>query len=710
MASTPVPSAGPPSGSSPASDFFVGPWLVRLDLNRLERGSGESNTVQVEPRVFQVLLVLSEQPRRVVTREALLDRVWSDAVVNEETLTRAISELRHALGDDPREPRFIETIRKGGYRLIAPVRAVGGDPAVAGGSPLGRHRVAAAAALAVVAVVGWAAMRIGSGTGSPATEVLQARPFTSYPGEEVWPAISADGSRVAFAWAGPDQVNFDIYVKQRNTETPFRLTNHPAPESCPVWSPDSSAIAFVRTARGGSEVITVPSIGGPERRVYAAGSLVDSLDWSPDGAWLVLAERVRPAAPCGLTLVSLAIQERLTLTAPPAQYTGDVLPAFSPDSTQVAFARGDRIGLNDIYLVATAGGEVRRLTHGGSGIRGLDWTGKDDTILFSSIARGPFGLWRVDTASGEQTRVTVNVEFISHPTVAAATGAVVLENRSFDLGVWQVDLEDPAIPRYASAPLIDSTREDTQASYSPDGQRIAFVSGRSGNLEVWTVHRDGSDPVQVTALEAALIGNPRWSPDGGRIAFYTPDAEHAAVFVADIATGSVSRLSTGGANDRVSSWSRDGRWLYVGSDRTGGWQVWKLATDGGDAVQVTSDGGVTAMESIDGRRLFVVRPDHAGIWELDAAGRSRLVAPQLALRDWDNWTVQADGLYFLRSDLSGPATLARLDLATGEVHNLLRFPSRPSRRSLAMSPDSRSVLYSRMDNVQSDLMVIDDRE
>ena len=58
------------------------------------------------------------------TRDELLDAVWGETIVGEEALTRAISELRRALGDDPREPRYVETIRKGGYRLAAAVAPV----------------------------------------------------------------------------------------------------------------------------------------------------------------------------------------------------------------------------------------------------------------------------------------------------------------------------------------------------------------------------------------------------------------------------------------------------------------------------------------------------------------------------------------------------------------------------------------------------------
>ena len=106
------------SGNFPPP-FRLNQWLVQPALNRI---SGPAGDVQIEPLVMRVLLVLAEEPGEVVTRLRLLDEVWGDAVVGEEILTRAVSELRRVFGDSARKPDYIETIRHHGYRLIAEVR------------------------------------------------------------------------------------------------------------------------------------------------------------------------------------------------------------------------------------------------------------------------------------------------------------------------------------------------------------------------------------------------------------------------------------------------------------------------------------------------------------------------------------------------------------------------------------------------------------
>jgi DNA-binding winged helix-turn-helix (wHTH) protein/TolB-like protein len=102
-----------------AGGFRLAEWTVQPQLNTLERNG---HAVRLEPKVMQVLVCLAEYQGELVTKEQLIRAVWADAFVTDDVLTRCISELRKVLNDDPKQPRFIETIPKGGYRLSAPVR------------------------------------------------------------------------------------------------------------------------------------------------------------------------------------------------------------------------------------------------------------------------------------------------------------------------------------------------------------------------------------------------------------------------------------------------------------------------------------------------------------------------------------------------------------------------------------------------------------
>jgi len=105
-----------------ARPFSLDDWIVEPELNRVSNGEV---SVRIEPKTMEVLLCLADHAGEVVSRRDLVDTVWTVEFITESTLNHAVADLRKALADDARSPRFIETIPKRGYRLIA---RPGGDP------------------------------------------------------------------------------------------------------------------------------------------------------------------------------------------------------------------------------------------------------------------------------------------------------------------------------------------------------------------------------------------------------------------------------------------------------------------------------------------------------------------------------------------------------------------------------------------------------
>jgi DNA-binding winged helix-turn-helix (wHTH) protein len=217
----------------------------------------------VEPKAFRVLLFLLRNPHRLITKEELLDAVWNDAAVTENSLSRNIAVLRRLLGDEIREPRYITTVPTVGYRFLCDVEVaedgLGGldaahlhHPDIQSGSQNSQVQPVVTKGfryvirwVAPVLLIGIAAFFYFRGTSrSPA--FYSSVPLTSYVGSEICPSFAPDGERVAFAWNGEKQDNFDIYVKQIGEGTLLRLTSDPRPDLSPAWSPDGRTIAFLR--------------------------------------------------------------------------------------------------------------------------------------------------------------------------------------------------------------------------------------------------------------------------------------------------------------------------------------------------------------------------------------------------------------------------------------------------------------------------------
>ncbi|MEL7060736.1 MAG: winged helix-turn-helix domain-containing protein [Acidobacteriota bacterium] len=105
----------------PSPAWRFGNWLLEPAERRL---SHDGTVVAIEPRAFDLLMVLVEHPERLITKDELLAQVWPDVQVADNALTRAVTRLRRVLGDDARSPRWIETVHGSGYRFLGPVESV----------------------------------------------------------------------------------------------------------------------------------------------------------------------------------------------------------------------------------------------------------------------------------------------------------------------------------------------------------------------------------------------------------------------------------------------------------------------------------------------------------------------------------------------------------------------------------------------------------
>ena len=178
--------------------FRVGDWTVEPDLNQL---STQGRAVQVEPKAMAVLLHLANRPGQVVGREALLSQVWPGVVVGQDSLTQVVIKLRKTLGDDPDRPTYIQTVKKKGYRLVAPVlRPAGTTAPPMRRRPHGVRWIAGAAALALPIATGlwWSAgqQAVSLSPGPDlAADAAQAPTLAIAPFE----ALSKDGQELLLA-------------------------------------------------------------------------------------------------------------------------------------------------------------------------------------------------------------------------------------------------------------------------------------------------------------------------------------------------------------------------------------------------------------------------------------------------------------------------------------------------------------------------------
>ena len=676
---------------------------------------GRRGVERIRPLLMDLLLRLAAEPGEVVRRETLLQDVWPRRMVNDEVLSRAVAELRTALGDDARDARYVETLPKIGYRLVAEVVPLAReDVASAAGSiasaPPAPHRGArrvpwriltlAALAVGVTAVAAWLGTRPGAPTLSAVERaLLEARQVTSEPGNEVTPRFSPDGRHIAFAAVEAGGRSSRIVVQA--VEGATRQVVGGADDTLrlsPAFFPDGKRLAYWRAAGPECAIVEVELATHRERTLVECSPRPRArFDLSPDGRWIVLAASPRPQWPAGLQLVDLREGARRTLTAPEPGEGDDLVPRFSPDGRRIAFFRGNDSHRTLWVIDRDTPSKARQVAKHDGLAYGVAWLGADGPLIVAADWLGFRALNSVDLASGEAKLLGARG---ARALDVGPRGEVVYENAVYSANLFRVDAADPRGKR----PLWRSTRYTSQPELSPDARSVVFSSNRDGVDALYVAALDGA-PRRIAGDAAARFMRPRWSADGRSI---------LAVRVRLSADGSgvqeAMRIPVDGQpaevlaplGQRVNDVreTADGRWLVWGESSGHAMRLLR-APIAEPARSERLPWPLVSHHEMAGDRVVFAQPQ---LGKLTACRLSDLACELLPLVVYPatlyHWTVGPKSLY-----LRVEEGVARYDFAAGKVVETLPIEPSGAGTSLAVSRDEKLIVYAAEEGPAVDLML-----
>ncbi len=452
------------------------------------------------------------------------------------------------------------------------------------------------------------------------------------------------GDTVAFVYAG------DIYVAAVAGGTARRLTSHEGLELFPKFSPDGSQIAFSAEYNGTRQVYVMPVGGGEPRQLTwyndvgpmppRGGFDYRILDWTPDGKHiLVRANRL----PWGVRMGRHYLVPVEGGNETPLQIPEGGGGMFSPDGTRIVYTpidrefrtwkryRGGRA--QDVWVYNLESNQSEALTSNPATDNQPLWVGDD--IFYTSDRDYTLNLYR-HNASGDAQAVTQHDEFdVLWP--SAGPKAIVYESGGwlyrFDAAtdrseklrinvggdrphrqpriieasefVQAADLSPDGKRAVFSArgeiftvpaengPIRNITRtpaaREIDATWSPDGSQIAYLSDQSGEYEIWVRSERGSgDARRITTDGDIWRFPPVWSPDGSKLLF---GDKHQRLNIVDAASGRMTVVDESSFNDFTDySWSPDSRYVsYSRSNNAGYGSIWIYALGDRKTRQVTDD-------------------------------------------------------------------------------------------------------------------------
>jgi eukaryotic-like serine/threonine-protein kinase len=431
-----------------------------------------------------------------------------------------------------------------------------------------RNRLALAAALVLLVLVGLTLWQMRRAPQPAALAMFNsaAQKLTDLPGEELNPSLSPDGK--TFIFASRHKGSWDIYRQVVGERSASNLTEGAhSGEFQPVYSPDGETIAFMSTRNGGG-IFVMNSDGSEVTQVTDVGF---NPSWSPDGRELAVADdsvwdyEMRNTYPSASRLwaVNLATRERRVISERDA-----VQPNWSPHGHRLAFWGEQKGGRRDIWTVAASGGEPTPVTDDEFIDWNPVWSPDGEYLYFLSNRGGEMNLWRVsiDESTGrlrgapEPAHLPNNCQQVSF---ARNGRRLIYGQNTRSENLWQVDF-DPVSGQVSgdAMPLTQGLKRYTLFSLAPDEQSFVYLARGEPQQDLFVADRAGA-PRQRLTDDAAQDIIPRWSPDGGWIAFI--------------------------------------------SDRGGKYEIWKVRPDGIGLAQMTHEAGkevIAPVWSPDSRQLL----------------------------------------------------------------------------------------------------------
>jgi DNA-binding winged helix-turn-helix (wHTH) protein/Tol biopolymer transport system component len=502
----------------------------------------------VEPTAFRVLLFLLRNPGRIVSKEEIVGSVWNDVAVSDNSLTRAIAQLRRVLDDDPREPRYILTVPTLGYRFLSEVkvREDAFGTAVAAGAP--SPDVGPAADQQVVSGAGEEhRRRVPNHQTARAPKILLAAIAAAL---LLFAAVfSLQRFRGENSAPGPNPPH--LAVEQRLTSNPSDV-----PVQMAAISADGKYLAYSDPT---GLYLRQISSGETRRWSLPTDFVAFPRSWYPDGAHLLIVRD--PKNPVDSSLPNPSLYKLSILGGEPQKIMSDAWGGtVSPDGSRIAYLSSTNIG--DIWIMDSDGTNARKVVAGPEPNKG--GTGRDV-------------IYRVVWSPSGQHIAYIAAHFRNAPEPVEPICSLRVVDR--EGGGASVVLEDARLGPIAlwwgsEDRILFSYREDPANAQRNYGVYSIRVDGRTGKAT--------GAPQPVTRAEGS-IGGMSGTADGKRLVLWR-FKEPGQTFISDYDAGTRQwkeprRLILDANENLATAWTADSKAVFFVSNRNGTWKLFKQAID-----------------------------------------------------------------------------------------------------------------------------------
>lgn len=695
-------------GAELSNEFRVGDFIANRDLNIL---IGTESSQSLEPKVMEVLCYFVAHPEQVISRQELMDALWSSQV-SDGAVSRTVGLLRKALHDNAESPNYIQTIAKKGYRFIATVEPIALEPKDAeqndkalNSQPINRTQTKLKAVMAIAVssfiVLYW---QYSNRANETALQIGQPQfiQLTNEQGFEYDPNLSFDEKWLVYRHRQTLNEQYNIYLKNLQTLQTIQLTDSVEDDRAPTFSPDKSKVVFTRKAPGKCAImlLKLDPKGYPVQAnsVYRCGAFehYSNVAWAKDGRSIYFTDRESAEQPYHIHKLHLATGRVEKVTNGLNNYYGDNELSVSPSGKYLAFFRNKYWGNNQVYILNLETGEERKLVELGFLAWNISWTSDERHLLYSdNRIGGTLKLISIDDASIEP--VFYAPRSIISPELSATGSAIVYATETADVDLWRVSLDSLNNGAKPMKMPVSSSRADEIPAISEDGDKLIFVSDRNGSSQLWLLDKDSLKVMDGLQTDSR-IDEISWHPNGRQVLVAFSDK---TINLLDTENNTSQLVDIGDKKAGFPQFSKDGKNIYFSSDASGDWQIWSYQLKNKNLTQITKAGGYRVNVNKNGQ-IYFTKYRQPGIWRLNLKdGIEEKIINEIVRSD--NFAVCDNRIIY---EVNDAQTQVWMQDSNKSPRQLVLSVPKSTHLRFSASKNCSEIIFSKWQNIESDIMMI----
>jgi len=488
----------------------------------------DNETINLAPKVYDLLIYFCQNHHRVISKDELMDQVWTGTLVTENAISRTLVKVRKALNDDSKNPVFIITVPKKGYRMIVDfipseqtsenASAISSNqnelinqqdnlrkiPSSSVGNERDYKNAYLKVVTAVLVLITMTLIAAFSFNDSNQIQTKQIKPYTRDVGDELNPAVSPDLSLLAYTKETIDKNSY-IQIEDLETHTKRTIIHPRAKLSKPIWSPNKDKLAFLYQHNSvcmiyWAEIAFIEDKNTWESITECNADSNPSFIFSPDGSHLYFNNKTTHTSGYQIFRVNISTKQKDIINQPITNGLGNYAFDISSDGKKLIMLNSEFSPDTRIYTLDITSSTLSKTTQLPYLMRSINWHHDNNTIIHPS-PHPAYELWQSNLKGEKLAVLASNTSRVKHI-------SRINNDEDFAFVSYLLNRDIFFKSNGKETALSNSSVMDYLPTLANQSQKYAFVSKRSTHAEVYLADISENDVTQKTAKQITFFNNP----------------------------------------------------------------------------------------------------------------------------------------------------------------------------------------------------------